>query len=113
MAITKGLNYIIPNVELIEFIIDDWIQIGDHHGGQLFSIVHMATVAPFTVTLSLPYLGKSSPSASIYQHGLPLNRKGYQFIVSFNVVLGDLPKMGVDGLRLVTGILTRVLNYIQ
>ncbi len=32
----------------------------------------MATVAPSTVTLSSPYLGKSSPSASIYQHGLPL-----------------------------------------
>jgi hypothetical protein len=36
-----------------------------------------------------------------------------QYIVSFDAVLGDLPKLGVDGLHLVTGILTRVLNYIQ
>jgi hypothetical protein len=25
VALTKGLNYIIPNVELIKFIIGDWI----------------------------------------------------------------------------------------
>jgi hypothetical protein len=112
VALTKGLNYIIPNVELIEFIIGDWIQIGDQHGGQLFSIFDMATVAPFTVTLSSPYMGKSSPSVSIYQHRLPLNQKGYQYIVSFDVVLGDLPKLGVDGLHLVSGISTRFLNYI-
>jgi hypothetical protein len=108
VANTKGLNYIIPNVELTKFNIDDWIQIGDQHGGQPFLTVDMATVAPFTVTLSSPYLGKSSPSASIYQHGFPLTQKGCQYIVLFDTVLGDLPKLGINCLCLVTGILTRV-----
>ena len=97
VAVTKGMSYVIPNVELTEFIIGDWIRIGDQYGGQLFSIIDMSNFAPFTVTLSSPYLGKSSSSASIYQHGLPLKRRGYQYIVSFDAVLGDLQNLVVDG----------------
>jgi len=96
-TVTKGLNTIIPSEELAEFIIGDWIRIGDQDEGLLFSITEMANVAPFTVTLSSPYLGESDASANIYQHGTSQNRKGYQYIISFDAVLGDLPKLGVNG----------------
>ena len=97
ISVTTGLSVVTPSVMLSEFTIGDWIRIGDQDGGQLFSITDMAKVTPFTITLSSPYLGKSDPSAKIYQHGLPHNRLGYQYIVSFDAVLGDLPSLTVDG----------------
>ena len=95
--VTKGLDTIIPNEELTEFVIGDWIRIGDQDGGQLFSIIEMSAVPPFTVTLSSSYLGESQSSANIYQHGTKLNRHGYQYIVTFDPTLGDVPEMHVDG----------------
>ena len=96
-TVTKGLNTLIPSEELTEFIVGDWIRIGDQDEGSLFSITEMADVAPHTVTLSSPYLEESNASSNIYQHGSSQNRKGYQYIVSFDDVLGDLPKLGVNG----------------
>lgn len=97
MAVTKGLTVVTPSEELSEFIIGDWIRIGDQDKGQQFSIMDMAEVTPYTVTLSSPYLGKSEPSAKIYQHGSPQSCLGYQYIVSFDAVLGDLPTLSVHG----------------
>ncbi|KAL7538362.1 hypothetical protein ACHAXR_010787, partial [Thalassiosira sp. AJA248-18] len=97
VAVTKGLDTIIPSEELDEFIVGDWIRIGDQDEGPLFSITEIADVTPFTVTLSSPYLGEPSSSSNIYQHGSSQNRKGYQYIVSFDAVLGDLPRLDVDG----------------
>eukprot|EP00970_Alexandrium_tamarense_P002964 scaffold427_cov103-Alexandrium_tamarense.AAC.19 len=97
VVVTKGLNVVIPNEGLNEFIVGDWIRIGDEDDGQLFSIAEISLIAPYSVTLSSSYLGESDTSASIYQHGTPLNRKGYQYIVSFDSSLGDLPAMQVDG----------------
>jgi len=97
VAVTKGLDRIIPNEELTEFVIGDWIRIGDQDDGQLFSIIEMSAVPPFTVTLSSSYLGESKSSANIYQHDVKLNRKGYQYIVTFDPTLGDVPELNVDG----------------
>ncbi|KAL9189871.1 hypothetical protein ACHAXT_009546 [Thalassiosira profunda] len=97
VAATKGLATITPSEELTEFFVGDWIRIGDQDEGGLFAIIDMADVAPFTVTLSSPYLGDSDSSLSIYQHGSPGNRLGYRYIVAFDSALGDLPQMEVDG----------------
>ena len=97
VAVTKGLDTIIPNEELTEFIIGDWIRIGDQDDGQLFSIIEMSVVPPFTVTLSSSYLGESQSSANIYQHGTKHNRNGYQYIVTFDPTLGDVPALQLDG----------------
>lgn len=96
-AVTKGRNTIVPSQRLTEFVVGDWIRIGDKDEGQLFSITDMADVAPFTVTLSSSFWGQSSESSNIYQHGLSQNRRGYQYIVSFDSLLGDVPNIGVDG----------------
>ena len=80
-----------------EFVIGDWIRIGDQNDGQLFSIIDMSTVPPFTVTLSSSYLGESHPAANVYQHGSRFNRNGYQYIVTFDPTLGDIPQLSVDG----------------
>ncbi len=97
VAVTKGLNTLVPSEQLAEFIVGDWIRIGDRDEGLLFSITDMADVAPFTVTLSSSFLGQSSESSTIYQHGSSRNRKGYQYIVSFDAVLGDIPPVRLDG----------------
>jgi len=98
VAVTKGLDTIVPSEELVEFIVGDWIRIGDQDTGQLFAIADMADVSPFTITLSSPYLGESDDASTVYQHGSsPLNRNGYQYIVSFDSILGDLPSLDVDG----------------
>jgi copper chaperone CopZ len=97
VAVTKGLDTITPNKELTDFIIGDWIRIGDQDDGQLFSIIDISTVSPFTVTLSSSYMGKSQSSANIYQHGTKFNRLGYQYVVTFDPTLGDLPKLHADG----------------
>ena len=96
-SVTKGLNTVVPSHQLTEFVVGDWIRIGHQDEGLLFSIIDMSDVAPFTVTLSSSFTGQSSVSANIYQHGLPQNRKGYQYIVSFDSLLGDVPPIGVDG----------------
>ena len=97
VAVTKGLDTIIPSEELAEFVIGDWIRIGDQDDGQLFSVIDMSAVSPFTVTLSSSYLDESQSSANFYQHGTKLNRNGYQYIVAFDPTLGDLPQLHVDG----------------
>ena len=96
-TVTKGLDTIVPSEELTESIVGDWIRIGDQDEGPLFSITGITDVAPFTVTLSAPFTGESDASSNVYQHGSPQNRKGYQYILSFDAVLGDLPKMDVSG----------------
>jgi hypothetical protein len=96
-AVTRGLSTITPSAELIEFEVGDWIRVGDRNEGQLFSIVALSEVHPFIVTLSSPYLGETDESASIYQHGTLSDRRGYQYIVSFDSTIGDIPKMLVDG----------------
>jgi len=98
VAVTKGLDTIVPSEEVTEFIVGDWIRIGDQDTGQLFAITDMADVSPFTITLSSPYIGESDLASNVYQHGSsPLNRNGYQYIVSFDSILGDLPSLDVDG----------------
>ena len=95
--VTKGLSTLTPSHELNEFIVGDWIRVGHQHDGQLFSIVAMSDVSPYTVTLSSPYTGDSNDFATLYQHGSRFNRKGYQYIVSFDSDLGDFPSLAVDG----------------
>ena len=98
VAVTKGLDTIVPSEELVEFIVEDWIRIGDQDEGQLFSITDIADVSPFTITLSSPYIGETDDATNIYQHGSShSNRNGYQYIVSFDSILGDMPSLGVDG----------------
>ena len=97
VTVTKGLETITPNEELTEFIVGDWIRIGNLDDGQLFSIIEMSVVSPFTITLSSSYKGESQSSVNIYQHGTKLNRNGYQYIVAFDSTLGDIPQLNVDG----------------
>eukprot|EP00804_Cyclotella_cryptica_P021433 CCRYP_005783-RA/>CCRYP_005783-RA protein AED:0.00 eAED:0.00 QI:831/1/1/1/1/1/3/2372/6166 len=96
-AVTKGLTTIVPSAELNEFIIGDWIRLGDQNYGQLFAIVAMSEVPPYTVDLSSPYLGESETAAAIFQHGSTHRRTGYQYIVSFDSILGDFPRLLVNG----------------
>ena len=96
-AVTKGLNVLTPSAKLTEFIVGDWIRVGDQNDGQLFSIVAMSDITPYTVSLSSPYLGESDEVATLYQHGSVSNRGGYQYIISFDPTLGDVPALQVDG----------------
>ena len=97
VSVTKGLTTIIPSEKLTTFIVGDWIRIENQDGDWLFAITDMAEVAPFTTTLSSPFLGDSDASSSIYQHGSHRNRNGYQYIVTFDHVLGDVPSLDVNG----------------
>lgn len=94
---TKGLSKLPPTAELTEFEVGDWIRVGDRNEGQLFSIMAMSEVSPFIVTLSSPFIGETDGSASIYQHGTLSDRRGYQYVVSFDPTIGDIPELLVDG----------------
>ena len=95
--VTKGLSTLTPSHKLDEFLVGDWIRVGHQHKGQLFSIVAMSDIEPYTVTLSSPFMGESEEFAALFQHGSLSNRKGYQYIVSFDSDLGDFPSLSVDG----------------
>jgi hypothetical protein len=101
VSVTRGKTMAIPSVELKDFKVGDWIRIGDIDG-DIFIIREMQGVFPFSITLSVPYTGSTSSQASIYQHGEAGNRKGYQYIISFDHSLGDLPPLSVNG-TLLTG----------
>jgi hypothetical protein len=70
VAVTKGMSYVIPNEELTEFIIGDWIRIGDQHGGQLFSIIDIiiaifGEIQPYSEYLSA-WIATETKRISIY-----------------------------------------------
>ena len=97
VSVTKGLATITPSAELSEFIVGDWIRIEENGRESLFTISEMSQVPPYTITLSSPYLGSTGEILNVYQHGTPRDRRGYQYILSFDPVLGDLQEIEVDG----------------
>ena len=47
--------------------------------------------------ISEKFTGNTNANEIIYQHGNKLARLGYQYVISFDTYLGDLPELVVDG----------------
>jgi len=96
-SVTDGLDYIIPSKRLDNLSVGDWIRIGESSNGQIFSIVQIDKVSPYSIKLSSPYIGLSNLGASLYQHTSGGRRLGYQYIIEFDASLGDVPALSVNG----------------
>jgi hypothetical protein len=70
----------------------DWIRLFDNNTGPVYTVVYVDTTEN-TVTLSSPYSLDTNTAVSVYTHP----RSGYQYIVTFESNLGDLPALEVDG----------------
>ena len=106
VAVTRGLDTVTPSQRLDDvFQVGDWIRIGDQNTGPVFTVVAMSTALPFTIKLSCPYMGESSPATTIFGQSLSSGGGddwyGFQYIVSFESALDDLKALDVDGSNLV------------
>ena len=93
----------IPYEDLsLQFEVGDWVRLGHNNTGPVFTITDMATVSPYTLTLSSVYFGPTSNSTMFYEHGVDMRgqRNGYQYVVEFDSNLGDLAALIVDGSNL-------------
>jgi hypothetical protein len=100
VTITKGKDSALPSDQLTELKVGDWIRIGDQSNGPIFTIVAMDQFAPFAIALSSIYVGPTMSATPIFQHGSPDLRSGYQYIIQFDPVFGDLPALSVNGSNL-------------
>lgn len=97
VTLFHGLDAIVPSAKIDFLSVGDWVRLVDSQNGPIFSIKAVSLVQPYTIRLSSAYLGPYNSSASIFQHGSPDFRLGYQYIISFNPSLGDIDPLSIDG----------------
>ena len=101
--LTQGSEFIFPTASVASvYDIGDWIRLGNADG-PVFTVVAVETTSPYKVTLSSPYFGEDQKHGLMYE-GMTskfANKIGYQYIVTYDSNLGDLPALQVDasGLR--------------
>ena len=66
----------------------DWIRLADPAVGPVYTVLSLDTDHN-TLLLSAPYSGPTASSVPLYYHG----KDGYQYIVTFDSNLGDLPAL--------------------
>lgn len=96
LSVSRGRVTATPSIQLTHFEIGDWIRIGDEES-DIYSIVNMQSAPPFEITLSAPYLGRTSSQAFIYKRESRGHQSLYQYIISFDPALGDVPSIILNG----------------
>ena len=72
------------------FAAGDWIRVGDQASGPVYTVLSLDPAAN-TLLLSGPYSGATAVAAPLWSQA----RDAYQYIVSFDSNLGDLPALTV------------------
>jgi len=96
-TVFHGLDTIVPSAKIDFLSVGDWVRLADSQNGPIFSIKAITHDYPYAIMLSRPYDGPNNSTASVFQHGSPSFRLGYQYIVSFNSNLGDIEPLSIDG----------------
>jgi hypothetical protein len=89
-AVTTGAVDIV--VSGTTFIVGDWIRIGSLTG----PVYSVSVVGSNSITISSGYTGSTSSRVPLYSNA----RDAYQYIISFDSNLGDIPAMTVDASNL-------------
>ena len=87
-AVTQG-NALVTASALGTYAVGDWIRLADPVTGPVFTVLSLDP-AHNTILLSSPYFG---PTGTVALYSQP--RDGYQYIVTFDANLGDLPALTV------------------
>lgn len=65
---------------------------------QVYSVIALDASDPYTVTLDSPYGDQTQLGCELFRHGnLASGVSGYQYIITFDSNVGDLPALTVDG----------------
>lgn len=96
-TVFHGLDTIVPSAKIDFHSVGDWVRLADSQNGPIFNIKAITHDYPYAIMLSRPYDGPNNSTASVFQHGSPSFRLGYQYIVSFNSNLGDIKPLSIDG----------------
>lgn len=97
VSVTHGLDIITPSAEMVNFSVGDWIRIGDRDSGLIYSIFSMDKFEPYSIRLTSAFGGESDSAATVYEHGIIGDRSGYQYIISFDSILGDIKSLSTNG----------------
>jgi hypothetical protein len=103
VTVSKGSNLVYPDIDPSDvFEIGDWIRLDDEENGPVYTIYDMNIYAPYEITLSSAYWGSSASNVQVYEQGSNAmgRRLGYQYIITFDSNLGDLPSILVDDTQL-------------
>lgn len=93
---TKGIDIVFSSRRLYEFLIGDWARIGNQSNGQIFNIIEMSVMEPYSLRLSHPYLGQYENNATIFFHKQDPAIFGFQYIISFNCDMGSIAPLKTD-----------------
>lgn len=64
----------------------------------MYAVRALDSSYPYTVTLDSPYASTSGSACELFRQGsLGSGVSGYQYVVTFDSNVGDLPALAVDG----------------
>lgn len=79
------------------FSVGDWVRLTNNSTGPVFTVSALDAIGK-SITLSKPYPLAAASAVAVYRQP----KTGYQYVVSFDSVLGDAPAFVVDPSKLVT-----------
>lgn len=108
--VMAGSPYVTPSDDVNSVLEEgDWLRLCDATNGLVYAVTSVDALAPHTITLDAPYSGDTQTSCALFRYGtMGSDAISYQYIITFDSNVGDLPALTVDGSGLVasTGVAT-------
>lgn len=97
--VMAGSPYVTPSADVSAVLAEgDWLRLCDVADGLVYAVTAVDASFPYTITLDAPYGGDTEPDCELFRHGTAgSGASSYQYIVTFDSNVGDLPALTVDG----------------
>ncbi len=97
-AAVAGSPYVTPSADASAVLAEgDWLRLCDGTSGPVVAVTGMEAQNPFTITIDAPYMGNTESACDLFRHGTVGSVGSYQYIITFDSNVGDLPALVVDG----------------
>lgn len=94
----KPLHSVRPQPSVVNLTILDYVSVAVGYVPQVYAVHSMDVFFPYTVTLDSPYGSDTQSGCELFRQGtLGSGVAGYQYIVTFDSNVGDLPALMIDG----------------
>ncbi|CAM9800578.1 unnamed protein product [Ectocarpus sp. 6 AP-2014] len=98
-SVVAGSPYVTPSADVSSILSEgDWLRLCDVNDGLVYAVRSVDASYPYTITLDSPYGGDTESNCEMFRRGMAgSGASSYQYVVTFDSNVGDLPALTVDG----------------
>ncbi|CAM9773581.1 unnamed protein product, partial [Ectocarpus sp. 13 AM-2016] len=98
-SVIAGSPYVTPSADVSSILSEgDWLRLCDVNDGLVYAVRSVDASYPYTITLDSPYGGDTESNCEMFRQGMAgSGASSYQYVVTFDSNVGDLPALTVDG----------------